>query len=371
MMRLETPSLRLRRGARRLSARCPGPRGLDLARHVPAPVREGQTLVFRGEQGVAAVAVIAPEIVRVRFSPAPAFGRDHSYAVVRDFGATAAARSRSGPTQSWSARARCGSPCAHDPFRIAFATAAGESLDEDDPARGIAFVGRSARVWKRLRDDEHVYGFGEKTGRSTSAAATWAATAYAMWNSDTFAYDDDTDPIYASVPFYMVLRKGRAHGIFFDNTFRSLFDVGQRVAATCSPSAPRAASSTTTSSTGPRPRQVVERYTALTGRMPLPPRWALGYHQCRYSYYPEAKLRCIADTFRVKRIPADVLWLDIHYLDGYNPFTWDRERFPDPARMIGRPGAARASGWSPSSTRTPRRSRATRPTTRASRATTS
>ena len=66
--------------------------------------------------------------------------------------------------------------------------------------------------------------------------------------------------------------------------------------------------------------------------MPLPPRWALGYNQCRYSYYPESKVRLIADTFRDKQIPADVIWLDIHYLDGYNPFTWDKERFPDPAR---------------------------------------
>ena len=57
--------------------------------------------------------------------------------------------------------------------------------------------------------------------------------------------------------------------------------------------------------------------------MPLPPRWALGYHQCRYSYYPESKVRFIAENFRERKIPADVIWLDIHYLDGYNPFTWD------------------------------------------------
>jgi len=62
--------------------------------------------------------------------------------------------------------------------------------------------------------------------------------------------------------------------------------------------------------------------------------WALGYQQSRYSYYPEARVRNLADTFRLKRVPADVLWLDIHYQDGYKPFTWDRERFPDPAGMI-------------------------------------
>ena len=79
---------------------------------------------------------------------------------------------------------------------------------------------------------------------------------------------------------------------------------------------------------------MIERYTALTGRMPLPPLWALGYHQCRYSYFPEAKVRFIAENFRQRRIPADVLWLDIHYQDGYKPFTWDRDRFPDPPRLL-------------------------------------
>jgi alpha-glucosidase len=68
--------------------------------------------------------------------------------------------------------------------------------------------------------------------------------------------------------------------------------------------------------------------------MPMPPMWALGFHQSRYSYYPESRVRFIADNFRERKIPADTIWLDIHYLDGYNPFTWDPERFPDPARMI-------------------------------------
>jgi alpha-glucosidase len=69
--------------------------------------------------------------------------------------------------------------------------------------------------------------------------------------------------------------------------------------------------------------------------MPLPPLWALGYQQCRYSYYPESRVRRLADTFRQKRVPADAIWLDIHYLDNYKPFTWNHERFPDPKKMIG------------------------------------
>src|SRR5207344_1477208 len=85
---------------------------------------------------------------------------------------------------------------------------------------------------------------------------------------------------------------------------------------------------------GPDPKDVISRFVGLTGHMPLPPEWALGYHQCRYSYFPQSRVMEIAQTFRDKKIPADTIWLDIHYLDGYNPLTWDYQRFPDPAKMV-------------------------------------
>ena len=300
---------------------------------MPAPRREGRTLVFHDAQGTVAVTAVSPEIVRVRFAPGPGLGRDHSYAVVKsDFGDPGATFDV-GAAQSVVRTAALVITVRHDPFRIAFATAAGESLDEDDPPRGIAFVGTETRVWKRLRDDEHVYGFGEKTGRFDKRGRNLGGYGYVMWNSDTYAYGDDTDPIYVSVPFFMVMRAGRAHGFFLDNTFRSSFSVGREDQNLLAFGAPDGELNYYFID-GPTPKQVVARYTELTGRMPLPPRWALGYHQSRYSYYPESKLRFIAENFRQRRIPADVLWLDIHYEDGYNPFTWDRTRFPDPARMI-------------------------------------
>jgi len=89
-------------------------------------------------------------------------------------------------------------------------------------------VGKSARIWKRLRDDEHDYGFAEKTGRLDKRGNKLGGYAYAMWNSDTFGYMGDTDPIYASVPFFLVLRNGRTHGVFLDNTSRTTFDNAYR-----------------------------------------------------------------------------------------------------------------------------------------------
>ena len=300
---------------------------------MPAPHREKNALVFRSAQGIVSVAAVSPDVVRVRFSPTAELGRDHSYAVVKtDFGDPGAAFDV-GTASSTLTTASLKVTVRHDPFRIAFATAAGESLDEDDPERGMASAGSEVRVWKRLREDEHVYGLGEKTGRLDKRGRNLGGYSYAMWNSDTFAYGDDTDPIYVSVPFFMVLRGGRTHGIFLDNTYRSLFDVGHEKQEMLSFGA-EGGELNYYFIYGPAPKQVVARYTELTGRMPMPPRWALGYNQCRYSYFPEAKVRSIAESFRQRKIPADVIWLDIHYLDSYKPFTWDKERFPDPGKLI-------------------------------------
>ena len=85
---------------------------------------------------------------------------------------------------------------------------------------------------------------------------------------------------------------------------------------------------------GPAPRDVLDRYTALTGRTPMPPLWALGNQQSRWSYMSADEVRAIAAGFRERDIPCDVLYLDIDYMDGYRVFTWDRERFPDPAGLI-------------------------------------
>jgi alpha-glucosidase len=300
---------------------------------LPPPAREEAGFLFRSGQGVLRVTALSPEVVRVRFAPATRFGRDHSYAVVsRALGRPGAVVSTR-PAESVLRTPALVVTIRHDPPRLRFATPAGEVIDEDDPELGTAVAGRRTKVWKRLRDDEHVYGFGEKAGRLDKRGWNLGGYGYVMWNTDTYAWDAGTDPLYASVPFFMVLRQGRAHGIFLDNTHRATFDVGRESRGLLSFGA-EAGELDYYFIDGPSPAAVLERYAALTGRMPLPPRWALGYHQCRYSYYPESRVRFIAESFRQRRIPADVLWLDIHYLDGYDPFTWDRERFPDPAGMI-------------------------------------
>lgn len=182
--------------------------------------------------------------------------------------------------------------------------------------------------FKEMRDDDYFYGFGEKTGFLNKKGEK-----ITMWNTDVYApHNPETDPLYQSIPFFMTLNNGRAHGLFFDNTFKSEFNL-QSETDHYSYSADGGQLDYYVFA-GPTPKDVLEQYTDLTGRMPIPPKWAIGYHQSRYSYETEAEVREIAETFIEKGIPLDVIYLDIHYMDGYRVFTFDPTNFPNPRKLI-------------------------------------
>jgi alpha-glucosidase len=189
--------------------------------------------------------------------------------------------------------------------------------------------GRRVGVWKEYDPAATYIGLGEKAG-----GLKRNGRAYENWNTDHPAYGNTADPLYKSIPFYIcVPRDGRpAHGVFVDNSFRSTFDFSAR--------APGHVGIELDGGTldyyvlaGPSPADVLRRYTTLTGRAPMPPRWALGYHQSRWSYHPATDVMALAREFRRRDIPLDAIHLDIHYMDGYRVFTWHPERFPDPLTM--------------------------------------
>ncbi len=181
-------------------------------------------------------------------------------------------------------------------------------------------------------EDEYVYGLGEKTGPLNRRGQHLV-----FRNTDALAgggnYTPDTDPIYQSIPFFIGLRSGQAHGVFLDNTYRLVMDLARDSADEYRFSADGGDMDLYLLA-GPDMAQVLDRYTLLTGRMPMPPRWTIGYHQCRWSYWPDDRVRQIAHEFRNRSIPADGLWLDIDYMDGFRSFTWDPQGFSDPASLM-------------------------------------
>ncbi|MFC3813994.1 TIM-barrel domain-containing protein [Lysobacter sp. GCM10012299] len=218
------------------------------------------------------------------------------------------------------------------PLRVEFADRSGQVLLADSEQMPMAWAdsphGPRVRSWKALPADAHFYGLGDKAGPLDRRGR-----AFTMWNSDAYGWQGTSDPLYKSIPFFIGLRAGTAYGLFFDNTSRSSFDFGKESEEYFSFGAEGGALDYYFIA-GPEPARVLERYTALTGRTPLPPMWALGFQQSRYSYNPEGKVREIAAQLREHRIPSDAIYLDIDYQQGYAPFTVDRKQFPHFEQMI-------------------------------------
>jgi len=211
-------------------------------------------------------------------------------------------------------------------FAMTIADPDGNVLQQD--ALPTEFHGDSFRVYKTMPQDEHYFGLGDKPGPLDRRGQ-----AFTMWNTDAYGFQESTDPIYKTIPYFMTFRAGRALGVFIDNTWRSSFDFGKQIPNTYSFGATNGPLDYYVFY-GPTPKQVVETYSWLTGTMSLPPLWSLGFQQSRYSYTPQSRVIEIADHLRADHIPADAIYLDIDYQQQNRPFTVDHNEFPDFTGMI-------------------------------------
>lgn len=184
-----------------------------------------------------------------------------------------------------------------------------------------------------LRLEECVYGLGERAARlnlrlpkivKTKQGETQAETrTYRMWNYDAAGmYGPDADPLYISIPLYLSLHQQGSYLIFYENSHHAHFSFDTTAKAIFEGGALRYYF------TPGSPQQVLERYTDLTGRASLPPRWALGYHQSRWGYRTEAAVRETVQTSKQLDLPLSAIHLDIDVQVGFRAFTIDPERFP-------------------------------------------
>lgn len=273
------------------------------------------------------VALFAPDTVRISIRRPDAPPAPFSYAVVAEPSRKSAAMDlEADPVALTTARFRL--EMDRDPIRFRLKTPDGRLVNADDPAFGTSWIGEEVTTYKRIMPGERFLGLGEKTGDLDRAGS-----AFENWNTDAFGYPaEGGHPLYVSIPFYIGVHSGLVYGLFLDNPHRTRFNFGAANHRFSSFSADAGAMDYYLFH-GETVDEVLRAYTRLTGRTPLPPRWSLGFQQCRYSYFPDTEVLRIARTFREKKIPADVLYLDIHYMDRYKVFTWDPERFPDPAGL--------------------------------------
>ncbi|MGD1995548.1 MAG: glycoside hydrolase family 31 protein [Anaerolineae bacterium] len=299
--------------------------------------RDGRSVVLTFANATLRLTVLAPDLIRARLRPTSpskqqAAGSPLAYAIAR-------------PDDEWPL---CAFDVAESPEAVevrteevtcSVARAGGQVtfLDQE----GNAVAGTTAPAgWTPDRQtvcrwsipaDAHFYALGQRTTEIDRRG-----NSYVNWNTDPRVYNRGDDPVNLCVPLLLALHSGgrQGYGLFVENTARSRFDLGR--------SDPDAFLLDVEDETlslyffyGPELAKVLGRYTKLTGRLPMFPLWALGYHQSRWSYYPEARVRRLAREFRRShRVPCDAIHLDIHYMDGYRCFTWHPRRFPDPAGLM-------------------------------------
>lgn len=284
-------------------------------------------IVIQAQTAALKINVLAPDLIRVRLAPDGAFLPDMSWAVVKTDWPEVSTDINDSPDKLTITTGELSLVITKRPLRLTFLDKAGNVINKDHAAKGMAWSGKEVRVWKSMPQDEYYLGFGEKAGRLQKKF-----TSMTMWNSDIPAYNADTDPLYQTIPFFYGINNGNAYGIFFDNSYWSSFDMGKESRDQYSFGAENGELNYYFFY-GPSPKKVLSRYTELVGRMPLPPRWSLGYQQCRWSYPTEQRVKEIANGFRSRNIPCDVIYLDIDYMDGYRIFTWNKTNFPDPKRL--------------------------------------
>ncbi|SDA24598.1 TIM-barrel domain-containing protein [Sphingomonas sp. NFR15] len=287
---------------------------------VIAAARDG--IVVRDGAVLWRVTALTDQILRVRIAPTGTLPEDASWAVpsdVRRHSVAVTPRADGFTTRQLSVRVAGG--------RLIVADLAGGIISADaiDP---VSIAGTAFTLRKELPQSEHIFALGDKTGADLDRRGQ----TYVDWNTDV-AFSSTRDPIYKSIPFFIGAGgPGGSYGMLLDNSYRAFFDFGHVDPDRITMGAPDGPIDYYLIA-GPSTAEVVRRYTDLTGRAPLPPRWSFGYQQSRFGYMTADEVRQVAARLRSEHVPTDAMWLDIDFQDRNRPFTVNRQTFPDLAGL--------------------------------------
>jgi alpha-glucosidase len=264
------------------------------------------------------------EVIRVRISRSNQFG-NFSYALASNeipaFNATVTDR---GKTIELVTRSVMVVIDKEPALRVTFKSLQGEIINEDMPGEGFGttFIGNKVSSYKKLQDGERFVGLGEVLGNLDKRGS-----GFTLNNTDTYKYGDPRLSMYISIPFFIGIHHRLQYGLFYNNSYRTFFNFGLSTPFTSINA--DGGDADYFFIYGKSVGEILDHYSSLTGKMPLPPLWSLGYHQSRCSYYPQQKVMSVAETFRKKNIPVDCIVLDADYLQDYEPFRINKQRFPD------------------------------------------
>ena len=281
-----------------------------------------QGVQIEGEHAAVHLTLVRPSVVRVDWRRGEA-RPDTSIAVVAEPRADLAPTVRE-TAEALYLRGRAVTAIVEkSPLRVRIANETGATVFSEADAN-VAWTDTSRTLRTQMAPDTRAYGTGERPVFGVQGHA------FDLVNTQRYGYSEAPMTMKVNVPF--VPTTG-GYGLFIDNPYEARIDVAK-------------ADSTrlTYRADGGRLRYYVlvastieeqlRQYTALTGRQPLPPKWALGYMQSKFGYRTEDAARSVVDTLRQRNFPVDALILDLYWFEHMGDLRWNREAFPEPFRMM-------------------------------------
>ncbi len=294
----------------------------------------GQRVLLTSENGCTCyLHFLSDDIIRIRFATDGLYEPDHSFAIWSKFMSEEISLESKEFNDYFELKTKTiVFNISKVDLRFTITDKKGKIINRDEKGfhweQNESHGGNYVKMGKVIQEGEHFYGMGDKTDH-----LNLRGKRVTNWAMDTYGFKKYEDPIYKAIPFYSAIQNGLAYGIFFDNSFKSYFDFGserRNVASFWSDGGEM----NYYFINGPKLLDVVRRYNRLTGVPELPPLWALGYHQSKWSYFPAEKVENVAQKFRSLDIPCDAIYFDIDYMDEYQCFTWDKKKFPKPQALI-------------------------------------
>lgn len=287
--------------------------------------KDGNSVFIRTETSAFQFTFYKSDILRMDFLPSKTTVIDSSYVIIQqpdktipvqtEFSDSLIRFSSSGITVSFSLF----------PVRFTFSDSAGKILLAEPKTGGFSTENEARKVSFSLKPDDHFYGTGE---RGTSLDKR--GQKFESYNTQIGGYSTPLPTMNLNVPFFTTTN---GYALYLDNTYKGIFDFGQADKTIFSYTATGGELSLYLIAGKTIPDQL-ENYTWLTGRQPLPPRWAFGFIQSKNRYVNESDARGIVKTLREKNFPCDAIVLDLAWFKHMGDISWDEEAWPNHEKMV-------------------------------------
>ncbi|MCQ2248624.1 MAG: alpha-glucosidase [Treponema sp.] len=197
-------------------------------------------------------------------------------------------------------------------------------INRIEPSTGkIPHLEEKNGTFEFLMDDSTIiYGLGENV-----RGINKRGHIYSSYCTDEFEHSEEKNSLYGAHNFF-VADGPQKFGLFFDCPGKVTFDCGATdyEKFTFHSESPDFEIYIIE---GDSVAEIVKEFRALIGQSYIPPKWAFGIGQSRWGYGSEADLLKVQDGYRKDRLPLDMIYLDIDYMDNFKDFTVNRDSYRD------------------------------------------